>query len=288
MAETTASKYCYYPGCSLEATAKEYNLSVQAAARLLDVELVELEDWNCCGASSGHCTDPELSLALPARNLALAEKEGHDLAVSCAACFLRFKQTNHDLRADDTLRQRIEQVIDAPYRAETEVRHVLDIFAREVGLEEIERRVKKPLKGLKLVAYYGCYLVRPPEVTQLDDPNNPMIMDNLLTAIGAEPLDWTHKVECCGGNLLLARTDIVVKLCNDICQAALDAGAVAIVAACPLCQANLELRQTIGVPTFYFSELLALALGAGAGEMKGWWKRHIQNPLPVLKAQDLI
>lgn len=287
MAETTASKYCYYPGCSLEATAKEYNLSVQAAARLLDVELVELEDWNCCGASSGHCTDPELSLALPARNLALAEKEGHDLAVSCAACFLRFKQTNHDLRADDTLRQRIEQVIDAPYRAETEVRHVLDIFAREVGLEEIARRVKKPLKGLKLVAYYGCYLVRPPEVTQLDDPNNPMIMDNLLTAIGAEPLDWTHKVECCGGNLLLARTDIVVKLCNDICQAALDAGAVAIVAACPLCQANLELRQTIGVPTFYFSELLALALGASAGEMKSWWKCHIRNPVPVLKAQNL-
>jgi len=288
MAETTATKYCYYPGCSLEATAKEYNLSVQASARLLDVELVELEDWNCCGASSGHCTDPELSLALPARNLALAEKEGHDLAVSCAACFLRFKQTNHDLRADDVLRQRIEQVIDAPYRAETEVRHVLDIFAREVGLEEIERRVKKPLKGLKLATYYGCYLVRPPEVTQLDDPNNPMIMDNLLTAIGAEPLDWTHKVECCGGNLLLARTDIVVKLCNDICQAALNAGAVAIVAACPLCQANLELRQTIGVPTFYFSELLALALGASAGEMKGWWKRHIQNPVPVLKTQDLI
>ncbi|MBL7166058.1 MAG: CoB--CoM heterodisulfide reductase iron-sulfur subunit B family protein [Dehalococcoidales bacterium] len=288
MAETTASKYCYYPGCSLEATAKEYNQSVHAAARLLDVELVELEDWNCCGASSGHCTDPELSLALPARNLALAEKEGHDLAVSCAACFLRFKQTNHDLRADDTLRQRIEQVIDAPYRAETEVRHVLDIFAREVGLEEIERRVKKPLKGLKLAAYYGCYLVRPPKVTQLDDPNNPMIMDNLLTAIGAEPLDWTHKVECCGGNLLLARTDIVVKLCNDICQAALDTGASAIVTACPLCQANLELRQTIGVPTFYFSELLALSLGASAGEMKGWWKCHIQNPVPVLKEQDLI
>ena len=288
MADTTASKYCYYPGCSLEATAKEYNQSVQASARLLDVELVELEDWNCCGASSGHCTDPELSLALPARNLALAEKEGHDLAVSCAACFLRFKQTNHDLRADDTLRQRIEQVIDVPYRAETEVRHVLDIFSREVGLDEIKRRVKKPLKGLKLAAYYGCYLVRPPEVTQLDDPNNPMIMDNLLTAIGAEPLDWTHKVECCGGNLLLARTDIVVKLCNDICQAALDAGASAIVTACPLCQANLELRQTIGVPTFYFSELLALALGASTGEMKNWWKYHIRNPVPVLKAQNLI
>jgi len=287
MAESTALKYGYYPGCSLEATAKEYDKSVKAAARLLDVELVELEDWNCCGASSGHCTNPELALALPARNLAIAEKQGNDLAVSCAACFLRFKQTNHDLRADDALRQRIEQIIDAPYQAKTEVKHVLEIFVREVGLEEIKRRLKKPLKGLKLAAYYGCYLVRPPKVTQFDDPENPMIMDNLLTTIGAEPVDWTHKVECCGGNLLLARVDIVARLCDDICQAALDAGAAAIVAACPLCQANIELRQTIGVPTFYFSELLALALGAGPAEAKSWWKRHIHNPVPVLKAQDL-
>jgi len=288
MAESTELKYAYYPGCSLEATASEYDKSVRASARLLDVELAELDDWNCCGASSGHCTDPELSLALPARNLAIAEKLGYDLALSCAACFLRFKQTNHDLRANDELRQRIEQIIDAPYQAKIEAKHVLDIFAREVGLEKIQERVKKPLKGLKLAAYYGCYLVRPPKVTQLDDPENPMIMDNLLTAIGAEPVDWSHKVECCGGGLLLARTDVVVKLCNDICQAALDAGAVALVTACPLCQANLELRQTIGVPAFYFSELLALALGASEKEFKSWMKRHIQNPVPALKAQNLI
>ncbi|MFX1266298.1 MAG: heterodisulfide reductase-related iron-sulfur binding cluster, partial [Promethearchaeota archaeon] len=129
MAESTELKYGYYPGCSLEATASEYDKSVRSSAKLLDVELVELEDWNCCGASSGHCTDPELSLALPARNLAIAEKMGYDMAVSCAACFLRFRQTNHDLRADDTLRQRIEEIIDAPYKAEIEARHVLDIFA---------------------------------------------------------------------------------------------------------------------------------------------------------------
>ena len=287
MAESTALKYSYYPGCSLEATAKEYNQSVQASAEMLGVDLVELDDWNCCGASSGHCTNAELSLALPARNLAKAEKQGLDLAVSCAACFLRFKQTNHDLRANEELRQRIEQIIDTPYRAETEVRHVLDIFAREVGLEEIERRVKKPLKGLKLAAYYGCYLVRPPKVTQLDNPENPMIMDNLLTTIGAEPVEWTHKVDCCGGNLLLSRVDVVIKLCDDICRAAQEAGAVAIVTACPLCQANLELRQTVGVPTFYFSELLAMALGADKAKLNSWWKRHIQNPAPVLKAQNL-
>lgn len=287
MAESTALKYSYYPGCSLEATAKEYNQSVKASAEMLGVDLVELDDWNCCGASSGHCTNAELSLALPARNLAKAEKQGLDLAVSCAACFLRFKQTNHDLRANEELRQRIEQIIDTPYRAETEVRHVLDIFAREVGLEEIERRVKKPLKGLKLAAYYGCYLVRPPKVTQLDNPENPMIMDNLLTTIGAEPVEWTHKVDCCGGNLLLSRVDVVIKLCDDICRAAQEAGAVAIVTACPLCQANLELRQTVGVPTFYFSELLAMALGADKAKLNSWWKRHIQNPAPVLKAQNL-
>jgi len=287
MAESTSLKYSYYPGCSLEATAKEYNQSVKASAEMLGVDLVELDDWNCCGASSGHCTNPELALALPARNLAKAEKQGNDLAVACAACFLRFKQTNHDLRADDELRQRIEQIIDAPYKAETDVRHVLDIFVRKVGLEEIERRVKKPLKGLKVAAYYGCYLVRPPKVTQLDDPENPMIMDNLLSTIGAEPVEWTHKVECCGGNLLLSRVDVVVKLCNDICRAAQEAGAAAIVTACPLCQANLELRQTIGVPTFYFSELLAMALGADKARMNGWWKRHIHNPVPALKAQNL-
>lgn len=289
MAETAAKlKYGYYPGCSLEATAKEYNESVKTAAELLGVDLVELEDWNCCGASSGHCTNYELSLALPARNLAIAEKLGHDLAVSCAACFLRFKQTNHDLRADDELRQKIEQIIDTSYQAKVDVRHVLDIFAREVGLEEIKQRVKKPLSGLKLVSYYGCYLVRPPEVTQFDDPEDPRIMDDLLEALGAESLDWTHKVECCGGNLLLARIDIVAKLCDDICQAALDAGAVAVVAACPLCQANLDLRQTIGVPTFYFSELLAMALGADKSKLNKWWKRHIYSPAKILKELNLM
>jgi len=288
MAESAALKYGYYPGCSLEATAKEYNESVKASAELLNVDLVELEDWNCCGASSGHCTNPELSLALPARNLAKAEKQGLDLAVACAACFLRFKQTNHDLRADDALRQKIEKIIDTPYQAKTDVRHVLDIFVREVGLEEIERRVKKPLKGLKLAAYYGCYLVRPPNITQFDDPENPMIMDNLLTTLGAEPVEWTHKVDCCGGNLLLSRIDVVIKLCNDICNAAKEAGAAAIVTACPLCQANLELRQTVGVPTFYFSELLAMALGTDTAKLNSWWKCHIYNPRPVLKAQNLM
>ncbi len=283
-------KYSYYPGCSLESTAKEYDQSVRAVAKILDVELVELDDWSCCGASSGHCTNQMLSLALPARNLAMVEKEGLDMAVACAACFLRFKQTNHELRADDELRQEVEKLIGMPYKGKVEVRHVLDIFSREVGLEAIQKRVKKPLKGLKLAAYYGCYLVRPPEITQFDDPENPRLMDDLLNTIGAEAVEWSHKVECCGGNLLLSRTDIVIKLVHDICQAASDAGAEAIVTACPLCMANLDTRQTGRqlMPILHFSELMGLALGVDSNSTSAWWKRHIASPRGALKAHNLI
>ena len=283
-------RYSYYPGCSLEATAKEYDQSMRAVAKMLDVELVELDDWNCCGASSGHCTNRQLSLALPARNLALAEKEGLDIAVACAACFLRFKQTNHDLRASDELRQEIEGTIGMPYQGKVEVRHLVDIFAREVGLEEIKKRVKKPLKGLKLAAYYGCYLVRPPEITQFDDPENPRLMDDLLNSLGAESVDWTHKVDCCGGNLLLARVDIVMKLVGDICRAATEAGAAGIVTACPLCQANLDTRQPgpEKVPILHFSELMGVALGVDGKTVKAWMKRHVISPEGILKTRNLI
>jgi heterodisulfide reductase subunit B len=262
---------------------------MQVTAKLLDVELVELHDWNCCGASSGHCTNYELSLALPARNLAIAEKEGLNVAVACAACYLRFKQTNHDLKKNDALRQKVESLIEMPYKGNVEVKHLLEVFAREVGLEEVKKRVVKPLKGLKLAAYYGCYLVRPPDVTQFDNPEQPMLMDNLLAALGAEPVEYTHKVECCGGSLLLGRVDIVQKLVNDICEAALDAGAQAIVTACPLCMANLDTRQPkTKVPVIHFSELTGLALGAEAKDYNIWLKKHINSPIPILKAKGLI
>jgi len=283
-------KFNYYPGCSLEATAKEYDQSIRTAAEMLDVELVELHDWSCCGASSGHCTNHQLSLALPARNLALAEKEGLDMVVACAACFLRFRQTNHELNSSDSLRQQIEDTAGVPYKGSVEVRHLLDIFVREVGLEEVERKVEKPLGGLRLASYYGCYLVRPPEITQFDDPENPILLDDLLNVLGAETVVWSHKVECCGGNLMLSRTDIVSKLVGDICQAASESGAVAIVTACPLCQANLDMRQPGAekIPILHFSELLGLALGVEEQTVKSWLKRHINSPHKILKSQNLV
>jgi len=283
-------KFSYYPGCSLESTAKEYDQSIREVAKILDVDLMELDDWSCCGASSGHCTNHQLSLALPARNLALTEREGQDMAVACAACFLRFRQANHELRYSDSLRQDIEKITGVSYKGSVEVRHLLDIFVREVGLEEVERKVEKPLGGLRLASYYGCYLVRPPEITQFDDPENPTLMDDLLNVLGAETVDWSHKVECCGGNLMLSRTDIVSKLVGDICQAASESGAVAIVTACPLCQANLDMRQPGAekIPILYFSELLGLALGVEGQTVKSWLKRHINSPQEILKSQNLI
>ena len=171
-----------------------------------------------------------------------------------------------------------------PYRGNVEVRHFLDIVCRGVGFEEIKRRVRRSLKLLKLVSYYGCYLVRPPDITQFDDPENPRLMDDLMQALGAEALDWSHKVECCGGNLLLSRADIVVKLVGDIVKAALDVGADGIVTACPLCQANLDTRQAgqDKVPIFYFTELLGLALGVDESKLGSWWRRHIVNPNTML------
>jgi len=283
-------KFSYYPGCSLDSTAKEYDLSVHAVCRELGIELKELPDWNCCGASSGHCTNLKLSLALPGRNLALAEKEGMDLAVSCPACFLRLKKVDYDFRHNETLRQDILRIMNMPYEGKQKTRHLLEIIYHDVGLAAIKEKTLKPLKGLKAVSYYGCLLVRPPRVTEFGEHENPVMMDEILGEIGAEPLDWSGKIDCCGGSLALTRTDIVYKLVEDLMVGARKAGANCIVTACPLCQANLDTRQQggkgVAVPVFYFSELLGLAFGLPG--VRTWLKKHVISPLGFLKEQGLL
>jgi len=283
-------KFSYYPGCSLDSTAKEYDMSVHAVCRGLDVELQELPDWNCCGASSGHCTNLKLSLALPGRNLAIAEKEGMDIAVSCPACFLRLKKVDYDLSHDEKLRKEIVHIMDMPYEGKQKTRHILDIICHDVGLETIKNKVKIPLKGLKIVSYYGCLLVRPPKVTEFGEHENPVLMDEIMEAIGAEPLDWSGKIDCCGGSLALTRTDIVCKLVEDLRIAARKAGANCIVTACPLCQANVDTRQKGSkdeiLPIFYFSELMGLAFKL-SGTNK-WFKKHVISPFKLLREHKLI
>jgi len=282
-------KYAYYPGCSLESTAKVYDLSVRAVCSNLGIELAELPDWSCCGASSGHSTNRWLAHALAGRNLALAERVGLDIAVACPACYLRLRTTYKEMKDDSQQRDELVKLIDMPYEARYNTRHILDIIYNDIGLENVKKRLTKPLRGLKLACYYGCYLVRPPKVVAFDDPENPNSMDMLLDALGAEVRDWSGKVDCCGGSLSLSKREIALRLVGEITEMARKAGAQAIVTACPLCHSNLEIRQTTGgqyrLPIFYFTELIGLAIGIA--EARSWLKKHLIPSLSLLASHGL-
>ncbi|WP_258359689.1 CoB--CoM heterodisulfide reductase iron-sulfur subunit B family protein [Moorella sulfitireducens (nom. illeg.)] len=288
-------KYAYYPGCSLEATAKEYNQSAKIVARHLGVELWEIPDWSCCGATAAHNNDHLLSLALPARNLALAEAEGLDVAVPCAACFNRLRAAEAAVRESESMQATVSEIIGRDYRATNKTRAFLDVMVNEVGLEKIKEQVVKPLAGLKLVAYYGCLLVRPPQLTAFDDPEDPMTIDRLIQALGGEAVSWSYKTECCGGSLATARADIGVRMIYQVLRRARDAGAEGIVTACPLCFLNLDMRQgqaaaahgdRLGFPIFYFTELMGIALGYAPKDLG--LTTHFVNPLPLLEAREIL
>ncbi|HEU0295411.1 MAG TPA: CoB--CoM heterodisulfide reductase iron-sulfur subunit B family protein [Anaerolineales bacterium] len=274
--------YSYYPGCSLHSTGLEYGLSTRAVFQHLQLELKELLDWNCCGASSAHIFDHTLALALPARTLALAQAFGRDLVTPCAACYNRLQGADHAMRTDPRVRSEMESLLGFQYTGAVAVRPVLAVLYEDIGVERIAAQVRHPLTGLKVVTYYGCLLVRPPEIAQFDDPDNPQVMAALLRAVGAEVMPWSHATDCCGGSLSLGRSDVVGQLVGKLASRATEAGADAIVTACPLCQVNLEMRQTTApkVPTFYFTELLGLAFGLP--EATKWWKKHLIDPGPAL------
>ncbi|MBC7346046.1 MAG: CoB--CoM heterodisulfide reductase iron-sulfur subunit B family protein [Clostridia bacterium] len=269
-------KYAYYPGCSLHATGLEYHLSTLAVARHLGLELEELPDWNCCGASAAHNTNRLLALALPARNLALAEQRGLDMAVPCAACFNRLRAAVHAVRTSAQVREEVADLIRMDYQGRREVYSLLELIANHVGEERIREKVVRPLTGLKAACYYGCLLVRPPEITGFDDPEDPQSMDRLLLALGAEAVPWSHKTECCGAAHSTTRPDLACHLLNGIYAGARAAGAACLVVACPLCFLNLDMRQAevekrfgtvYRLPVFYFTELVGFALGSSPGEL---------------------
>lgn len=282
-------KYAYYPGCSLESSAREYDLSVRALCFNLGIELTEIPGWTCCGASSGHSTNQQLARALAARNLALAEKNGLDIMVACPACYIRFRTAQHEIKEDPQQRAELINIIGMQYQAKYTTRHLLDIIYNDLDLATIKSNVAKPLGGLKLACYYGCYLVRPPEIVAFDDPENPSSMDMLMATLGAEVKDWSGKVDCCGGSLSLSKREIAGQLVAELTEAARKAGAQAIVTACPLCQANLETRQPAAagdkLPIFYFTELMGLAMGVI--EASSWLKKHLISPFSLLKSYGL-
>lgn len=276
-------KYAYYPGCSLHATGLEYDRSARAVLKTLGVELDELADWSCCGASSGHSLSGKAASALPARNIALAQKTGLDLLIPCAACFNRLKSAEHSLRTDPAERAKIEQTVNFQYTGATRIRNLLDVVANEIGMDAVRRAVKRPLADLRVVGYYGCLLVRPPQVVQFDDPEHPQLLDALLDTLGATAVDWAFATVCCGGSLSLTRAKIANKLVDNLVAHAREVGAQAMVTACPLCQMNLELRQTQSadkLPIIYFTELMGLAFGLP--ESQSWWGKHLIDPRTVV------
>ncbi len=257
-------KVAYYPGCSLHSTAREFDISTRAVCRELGMELEEVPDWNCCGASSAHSINQKLGILLPARNLKLINQQGlDDVIIPCAACFARTKECAFEMDHKPDLKSMVEQELDFTFEKKIRIYHLMELLAKEVGIDEIKQHVKYRLNGLKTVCYYGCLLVRPNSVTELDDKENPQFLDNLMSAIGIDSLDWPYKNECCGASLSLSRPGLVSELVDAMIRWAREAEAQAIVTACPLCQANLEMRQTEKqeMPVFYFTELLGLAFG---------------------------
>jgi heterodisulfide reductase subunit B2 len=268
-----SSSFAYYPGCSLHGASKEFDLSVKAVFSRLGIGLEEMEDWICCGATPAHAVNPTLALALSAWNLSKAG--GRDVAVPCAACFNRMKTAVKHLGDDEELRMKINEIAGVEFKPGIQVKHVLTIL-KEFGAENIKQKVTRSLEGLKIACYYGCLLLRPPKIMQFDDPEAPTIMENLIAATGAEPVEWNFKTECCGATHSVPRTDIVLKLVNDILHDAKSHGADAVAVACPLCSVNLDMRQKeveakyntkYGLPIPYITQLLGLSLGASSEEV---------------------
>ncbi len=273
----------YYPGCSSHGTGIEYDASTRKVCAALGLDLQDIEDWNCCGATSAHAMDEKLSLSLGARNLGIAEKMGAEVVVTpCAACFSRLKHAANHVAEHGT-------PIGLPeVTSTTRVMHILDLLATEDRLDQLEKKAFTELHRLKVVTYYGCLTVRPPDVTGHKNPENPRSMDRILERMGVEVRSWPYKTKCCGTSLAMTRADVVETLCDDISAMARRAEADAIVTACPLCFVNIDTRQTSEdqVPVLYFTEVMALFMDLDG--CRRTLKRHQISPVKLLKERGVL
>lgn len=259
-------KYSYFPGCTLRNKAKELDAYARSCAEILGFTLEELPDWQCCGGvyPLGH---DEIGRKLPSvRALNAAKEQGQDLVAVCSACYHVLKRVNHDMASDADIQSRANNYMQlpTPYQGKTRVLHYLEVLRDEVGFGELKRKVVKPLTGRKIGAYYGCLLLRPSSVLAFDDPENPTILEDFLRAIGAEPVLYPYRNECCGGYISLKDGDMSKNMCRRIAESARGFQAECLVTACPLCKYNLGKDGTL--PVYYFTELLAEALGIKEGD----------------------
>jgi heterodisulfide reductase subunit B len=264
-----------YPGCSLNGSARDYNESVFSLAKAFGIQPVQVPDWNCCGATAAHNLNKELSLALPARILALAETNNLDeILVPCAACYSRLVVTQHELRKNPELKNRICEVIEMDYRGSTKILNVIEWIDQYI-IPNLDEKITKPF-GYKVACYYGCLLVRPNKVLNYDRAEDPQTMDVVMSKIGATPIDFPYKTECCGAGFSVSRTDIVSKLSGKIIEEAEHRGADVMIVACPMCHSNLDMRRSdinkywkreFDLPVMFVTQAIGLAIGLTAKEV---------------------
>lgn len=273
-------KIGFYPGCSMEGTAREYNESVKAIAQAFDIDLVPVKDWNCCGATSAHSLNRELAIALPARILALALEQGFkEIVVPCASCYNRLVMTQYELQRNSELKKQVEDIIGLALSGKIVILNVIQFIERYLK-NKVKEKVTHPF-NYSVSCYYGCLLVRPHKILQFDRVEDPQTMDEVIRLIGGKSLNWAFKTECCGAGLSVSRTDLVAKLSGNIVDDAESRGAEAIIVACPMCHSNLDMRRKqidaylkkeADIPVIYITQAIGLALGLTAEQVG--LKRH--------------
>ena len=291
--EPAPNKIAYFPGCSLESSAAEYAKTTEAIAEVLDIELVEPPGWVCCGSSAVHSSDHMLAVKYPVVTLAIIEQMGlEEVTAPCSACYLRFKSAAHEMAHNPEMARRVNAEIGYEYRNSVRVMSLLEVLVEKVGLDKIASKVKKPLEGLKVACYYGCYLTRPAEVTGAEHPEYPMEMDHLMQRLGAEVVDWDYKTDCCGGSLGLTQTPVAHEMTARVLRNARERGADAVVTVCPLCHINIDGRQEqikdlgFKIPVFYATQLATIALGLR--EKAAMLNKNLVDPRPLMREKGLI
>jgi heterodisulfide reductase subunit B len=281
--------YTYYPGCSAEATAIPLGLSVPPVAKALDIDLAELEDWNCCGSTPYGSVNKLEAGAMAARNLALAEKTGLDLVTPCSNCYVILASLNTHIKELPPFRDKVNEALAAgnlTYGGGVKVRHLAEVLYTDITPDGIASKVTRPLKGLKVAAYYGCQLVRP---NGFDDPESPRSLDEMVASLGADAVPWELKARCCGSSLIMPEPDVALELINKILKNAQLHGAQCLVTPCPLCQINLDAYQSqvnskfktsYNLPVLFVTQLIGVALGIPAKELA--LEKNIVSPMRVL------
>ena len=297
------TRYTYYPGCTLKTTAKNFEDSAIASSKALGIELVEPDRWNCCGTVHALATDDVMHHLAPIRNMIRAEElkeqdkvDNKKMITLCAMCYNTLKRANQVFNSDSDKKKKIHDIMykeDIKYSGQVEIVHLLEVL-REEGWDKVKAAVKKPLTGLKVAPYYGCLLLRPRGIG-IDDTDNPTILEDLIEALGAETVDFSHKQKCCGSYHTVQMKEAVADLSHNILKQAEDAGANILVTACPLCEYNLGPRQTQikkqypsfeSIPVVYFTQLMALAFGLG--EEATAFTANKPDPVPLLTEMGLM